>query len=110
MQDIINKQREDSELAIFWQEIEKNLPKSQEMSALGTKPVFLSFKIAYPNIKKHLISQLLQVLIEREEKDIKAEVLDQNKITPDWQSGYYTAKTDTINNLKTLQDSLQTND
>lgn len=105
MQDIINKQREDSELAIFWQEIEKNLPKSQEMSALGTKPVFLSFKIAYPNIKKHLISQLLQVLIEREEEElIECEV---KNLSNEYVRGHDNAKKDTINNLKTLQDSLK---
>lgn len=106
MQDIIQGQKEQSETAIFWQEIEKSLPKSKEMSALGTKPVFIAFKAAYPSIKQYLLKQILQALIEREENRLKeCEQCDNREIhdTDPWNQ----AKRDTITHLKQLLDNLQ---
>lgn len=48
------KQMIESELAVFWDEIAENLPKSIERSALGDEKIFLAFKVAYPKIKSSL--------------------------------------------------------
>lgn len=46
------EQRLNSELAVFWNEISNNLPKSLERSALGDEKIFLAFKSAYPKIRE----------------------------------------------------------
>jgi hypothetical protein len=62
------KQKEDSELAVFWDEMAKALPKSIERSALGDEKIFIAFKSTYLKIKIHLLSLQSQ--------DLKRRVLD----------------------------------
>lgn len=47
----------DSEIAVFWYEMERNLPKSLEMEALGKEKIFRAFSAAYPNIKDFFLTQ-----------------------------------------------------
>lgn len=58
-------EKEESELAIFWEEMSKNLPKSVERSALGDEKIFVAFKCVYPKIKEYLLSQYKSSLRER---------------------------------------------
>ena len=44
------------ELAIFWNEIALNLPKSIERSALGDEKIFRAFQIAYPKMREYLLT------------------------------------------------------
>ena len=37
----------DTELAYLWNAIEENLPKSQEMEALGKEKIFIAVKAGY---------------------------------------------------------------
>lgn len=79
---IIEEQKKESELAVFWEEIASNLPKSREMSALGHEKVFLAFKSAYPKIKGLIYLQFLRgFLTEIGEEDKNA------KVTSDYYSG-----------------------
>ncbi len=45
------KDREETEIAIFWDEMSQYLPKSLEREALGDAKIFRAFKAAYPKIK-----------------------------------------------------------
>ena len=47
-----------SELAVFWNEMAKHLPKSIERSALGDEKIFKAFQIVYPKIKQHITKTL----------------------------------------------------
>ncbi len=65
----------ESEIAVFWDEIAQNLPKSIEMSALGHEKIFRAFKIAYPKIRAHLISVPLSIL-EDLRKEVEGKIQD----------------------------------
>jgi len=58
------KERTDSELAIFWNEIATYLPKSYERNALGDEKIFIAFKQAYPQLKKHIQISLIKMIVE----------------------------------------------
>lgn len=47
----------DSEIAVFWYEMERNLPKSLEMEALGKEKIFKAFSATYPKIKSFFLTQ-----------------------------------------------------
>jgi len=64
------KERTDSELAIFWNEIATYLPKSYERSALGDEKIFIAFKQAYPQLKKHIQISLIKIIVEHYESKI----------------------------------------
>ena len=59
------EQRLNSELAVFWNEISNNLPKSLERSALGDEKIFLAFKSAYPKIRECVFKAGQQDMLER---------------------------------------------
>lgn len=59
---------EESELAVFWDEISTNLPKSIEREALGDKKIFSAFRIAYPKIKSHIVKEARK---ERDKEIVK---------------------------------------
>ena len=54
------KQAIQSEIAVFWDEIANNLPKSIERSALGDEKIFNAFATAYPKIRHHLLTTTAQ--------------------------------------------------
>ena len=55
-----NTEKRLAELAIFWQEIADNLPKSLERSALGDEKMFLAFASVYPKMAEHLEQEMLK--------------------------------------------------
>lgn len=63
-----NKEWEKSELAVFWDEISKFLPKSVERAALGDEKIFIAFKSAYPLIKRFILLSHDKEMKERLEK------------------------------------------
>lgn len=62
---ILKEGLDESELAVFWNEIANNLPKSVERSVLGDEKIFLAFRVAYPKIKNYLTLNLLEAERER---------------------------------------------
>ena len=67
------EEQEKIEVAVFWDEISRYLPKSLERAALGDEKIFLALKIAYSKIRKYLINsaidQCLEALGEEKEND-----------------------------------------
>lgn len=49
------EQKLDAEMAIFWSLIEDNLPKTQEMEALGKDKIFYAVKPAYIQMRSYMI-------------------------------------------------------
>lgn len=106
MQDIINKQREEFEDITDWSYL-YTLNRVKYASSSGN-----DFEENGEDLKEEIfdwhtssIHQLLQALIEREELE-----LDRNFTHEElrvWDTEWNKAKQDTINNLKTLQDSLK---
>lgn len=99
------KERLNSELSVFWNEIETNLPKSLEMSALGNDKVFRAFAIVYPKIREHLHKALLEAVIEMVEEEKNARFLfaksaGSNRNAKFKTEGYHQA-------LKKIQDKLK---
>ena len=66
----------DSELAVFFDEIGKNLPKSIERSALGDEKIFRAFEIAYPQIKSYIQLKTIELVKEELEGEKKNELSD----------------------------------
>ena len=70
-----------TEAAVFWAEIESNLPKSREMAALGKEKVYQAFYPAWVEFRKYFLSsqitELLQSLIVGLEGE-KAEHIKEN--------------------------------
>jgi hypothetical protein len=50
------KNRIDSEFAIFFSEVEKNLPKTVEMASIGHEKIYQAMYPAYIAIREHLVS------------------------------------------------------
>ena len=51
----------DSEMAYLWSAIEENLPKSQEMEALGKEKIFRAVKAGYLSYRPIFINQVKSV-------------------------------------------------
>jgi len=66
-----NTEKRLAELAIFWQEIADNLPKSLERSALGDEKMFLAFASVYPKMAEHLEQEMLERVRELIEKKLQ---------------------------------------
>lgn len=60
-----NEWREESEIAVFWDEMASFLPKSIERSALGDEKICNAFRAMYPKMKAHLLDQHSAHLVER---------------------------------------------
>lgn len=68
----MNKEKLQSEIAIFWNDIAENLPKSLERSALGDEKIFRAFCVTYPKIRKYLLLEHDRELWQKME-DVKEE-------------------------------------
>jgi len=55
-----NTEKRKGELAIFWEEMADNLPKSLERAALGDEKIFLAFKSVYFKMAEHLEQETLK--------------------------------------------------
>ena len=62
-----------TEAAVFWAEIESNLPKSREMAALGKEKVYQAFYPAWVEFRKYFISSSLKALLESLISDLEGE-------------------------------------
>lgn len=56
------EQKIESELAVFWDEISKFLPKSKERKALGDDKIFKALRIAYPGMRQHLMDECYETI------------------------------------------------
>jgi hypothetical protein len=68
-----------SEAGIFWSKIEENLPKSYEMSALGTEKIYRAFYPAYIEFREALLSKQraeFRRVITEERKKIRCGACD----------------------------------
>ena len=67
----IEKSRIDNEMVYLWSAIEENLPKSQEMEALGQEKIFRAVKAGYINFRQFLLKskqEKIKKAIEKMEK------------------------------------------
>lgn len=91
-QEIIEKQKVDSEASIFWSKIAENLPKSIERSALGDEKIFRAFYPVYKEIREHFISKMAEQRKEMtdllEKHEFKMDIKDYLPKVKAWQGGY----------------------
>lgn len=59
------KDKTNSEVAVFWDEMASFLPKSLEREALGDEKIFRAFRVVYPKIKEHFFHQIIKELEEK---------------------------------------------
>lgn len=69
LEEVIKKEKLESELAIFWDKISSYLPKSIERSALGDDKIFTAFKQAYIEFRPLIADEVLKVMVEKIEKE-----------------------------------------
>jgi hypothetical protein len=62
-----NEWREESEIAVFWDQMASFLPKSIERSALGDEKICNAFRAMYPKMKAYLLDQQSAQIVERVE-------------------------------------------
>ena len=58
------KEKEKSELAVFWDELSSHLPRNIERAALGDEKIFLAFRAVYPKIKSHILTEARKKWLE----------------------------------------------
>lgn len=75
IKNLIKEERNENELAVFWDKMTSYLPKSIERSALGDEKIFIAFKETYPDIKKHIKISLIKMIVEMVESE-KRTILD----------------------------------
>lgn len=68
------KQREIGEVAVFWEEISKHLPRSRAREELGDEVICGAFRAVYPKIKSHLLTEARKKWLEEEIEKLKIEV------------------------------------
>lgn len=68
LEEVIKKEKLESELAIFWDKIASYLPKSIERSALGDDKIFTAFKQAYIEFRPLIADEVLKVIIRKIEE------------------------------------------
>jgi lysine/ornithine N-monooxygenase len=93
------EQRTKAELAVFWDEIAKALPKSMERSALGDEKIFRAFASSYPKMREHLLTAERDRLVKEVEglsKGMKEEI----NIADLYKLGHAQALEDVINLIK----------
>ena len=73
IKNFIEEERNESELAVFWDKMASYLPKSIERSALGDEKIFIAFKATYPEIKKHIQISLIKMIVEMVESEKEEE-------------------------------------
>jgi len=64
IENIIKKEKIDSELAIFWDKMSSYLPKSIERNALGDEKIFTALKQAYIEFRPLIADEVLKVVVE----------------------------------------------
>ena len=62
LEEVIKKEKLESELAIFWDKIASYLPKSIERSSLGDDKIFTAFKQAYIEFRPLIADEVLKVV------------------------------------------------
>ena len=73
-----NDWREESEIAVFWDEMASFLPKSIERSALGDEKICNAFRAMYPKMKAHLLNLHSAHLVERISELKVKHLIDEN--------------------------------
>ena len=74
----MNKEELNSELSVFFSEIQENLPKSIERKALGDNKIFIAVKIAYTKFRPVLIKKIqeetLREVLPEEDKSYQESI------------------------------------
>ena len=53
-----------TELAVFWNIMEKDLPDTHELAQLGRQILFNAFKLNYPHIREYLLKEGKRIGVE----------------------------------------------
>lgn len=97
-----------SELALFWNEISQNLPKSRERSALGDEKIFTAFAATYPKMREHIFHAGAAAMLERVREGVPKE-LPTNATDLSENHAHNGCRNTILSHLDTLQKELEGN-
>lgn len=108
LQQLQEENREQAELVVFWETITSGLPKSIERYALGDEKIFIAFKRAYPEIRKHVFKLGQLSGIELSEGCIPEEIDKSSHEDNDWTYSYpfNECRTESLTNLSDLKQKI----